>query len=185
MFAFQVALLVLWATHPQSRTKLTIGSSVLELIATPTLVLISTLDHCRAIRPSAVAQTFLFFTLVLEAVRVRTQWLLPENDTIATLFSCAFSLRAFLLGVELLPKTSHATIDLSELSPEDRAGIFERSLMLWVLPLLRKGHRRDLSQGDTFPVDGDIRGERVYRQLDEVLSKCTSHRVSSKIECFE
>ena len=164
----QISLLALWASHTTARTQLTLASSVLAVVSTLALAVFSTFEHSRDIKPSAVIQTFLLVITVLELPRVRTEWFMPENLAVASIFTAVFVLRLPLLALESWPKASHARQDTSKLSPVEGSGIFGSSLLLWVLPLLRAGYGRDLSLEELYPVDQELRGKHLTSQLGKV-----------------
>ncbi len=125
-------------------------------------------EHSRDIKPSAVIQAFLLVITVLELARVRTEWFMPENLVVASIFTAVFVLRLPLLALESWPKVSHARQDASSLSPMEGSGIFGNSLLLWVLPLLRAGYGRDLSLEELYPVDQELQGKHVTSRLTKV-----------------
>ncbi len=173
MGTLEMTQLALWASDPASRTRLTIPSSVLSLAAVLALALLSDAEHGRSRRPSALIQSFLLATTVFGVARVRTQWLLPDALTLARVMTAAFAIRLVLLVLESVSKRRYvASPHVNSIPPEETAGIFGRSLFLWVNPLLFLGYRRDLTLADLYPVDDGLSGERVYERLEAVWEKC-------------
>ena len=97
--------------------RLTLASSVLAPIATLDLTVLTDLEHSRSTQPSAVVQGFLFATILLDAVRLRTQWLLQSNFTIASVFTVTFVLKVILLVLEPAQKWQRSTIPAEETTP--------------------------------------------------------------------
>ncbi|TDZ68127.1 ABC transporter gloK [Colletotrichum trifolii] len=59
------------------------------------------------------------------------------------------------------------TLPAGQATREEVSGIFGKSLMLWINPLLRLGYRRNLTLDDLEPVDDGISGERGLARLKE------------------
>ncbi len=72
-------------------TRTTDAAGVLALLSTLSLLVLSDFEHCRTIRPSALIQLFLFFTILLDLPRLRTLWLLGNDGyVVANPFYCHF-----------------------------------------------------------------------------------------------
>ncbi|KAH8682522.1 P-loop containing nucleoside triphosphate hydrolase protein [Xylariales sp. PMI_506] len=147
------------------------------------LTFLSSLEHSRTIPPSLVIQAFLFFTSLLDVVRIRTQWLLVQKSSvIPSLVSVALALKLVLLGLESIPKLAFSGKAGSRVPPLETAGIFGHSLLLWVNPLLRIGYSRDLTLADLFPLEEDLDGRLLTDRLARVwqtANKKSKHCLST------
>jgi len=175
----QLLFLALFSLRGSQRTRLSVGSETVSLLCTVGLASVSGLEHTRSIKPSALLQTFLFYSTVTGAVRVRTEWLRASwlvhheaDGAIDALRPYAATtiwvLDLVLLVLESLPKRKHrlgGAASLKDVSPEEEAGIFSRSLLLWVGSLLKVGYRKDLMLDDLFPLDPDLTSSVVYDKL--------------------
>ncbi|KAH8881646.1 P-loop containing nucleoside triphosphate hydrolase protein [Thozetella sp. PMI_491] len=171
VIVLQIALVALWGSDATARTRLTLAAGLLSVLSTLTLFVLSILEHSRDIKPSAIIQTFLLMTALLDVARVRTEWFMVDGITVASLFTATFALRLLILAVESVPKVPYILVDVSDQCPREYSGIFGRSLMTWVLPLFRDGYKRNLSLEELFPVEHSLRGNRLADQLQAVWSK--------------
>lgn len=140
------------------------------------LTVLSSLEHNRVLRPSLVIQAYLFFTSFADLARVRTQWLLNGNATLASLVTVTLVLKLAILALESVDKYPHRRNREHATSPLERCGLFGRSLLLWLIPLLRLGYVKDLGVDDLFPLDGDIKGELLTNRLAEKWSTSMTAR---------
>ncbi|KAK2600118.1 hypothetical protein QQS21_005133 [Conoideocrella luteorostrata] len=151
----QLALAVLWSRDASTRTRMSIASTVISLLASLTMAPLSWLEHTRTIKPSLLICSFLLLMTLLDMAQVRTLWTLPNaNETIASLFTASYAIRTVLLILESLPKKLTREVDIAR-SPEDKCGVVSRSFFLWLVPLIYAGFRKTLGVGDLYapPVD--------------------------------
>lgn len=164
----QLATVCLYASDPvhDSASKFTIPTTVVALITTASLAVLSLLHHPRSHSPCSAAQSFLFITLLLDSARLRSTWLTSSGDAIAFLYVAGFASKALLLVIESLHKTRHC-IDQRHvrISPEETAGVFSRSLMLWLVPLFLRGYRAKLTMEDLHHNDEELDSEKVTDAL--------------------
>ncbi|TDZ14283.1 ABC transporter atnG [Colletotrichum orbiculare MAFF 240422] len=151
--------------------RLACASDALALLTSVLFILVSRLEHFRSRAPSALLQTFLLLTFLADAVRVRTEWLVTlqigRDHVAVVLLGAQLCLKFVLLIVESLAKPSYITLPAGQATREEVSGIFGKSLMLWINPLLRLGYRRNLTLDDLEPVDDGISGERGLKRLKE------------------
>jgi ATP-binding cassette, subfamily C (CFTR/MRP), member 1 len=107
----------------------------------------------------------MLFTSLLDLARVRTQWLLNENTTSASLVMATLLLKVAILTLESVDKYSHRRNREETTSPVERSGAFGWSLLLWLIPLLRVGYVNDLGVDDLLPLDSDLTGELVTERV--------------------
>jgi len=163
--AFQLAIVVLQGMGRAFVVKTTLGTSILTLVATLVLAALSDFEHCRTTRPSILIQAFLIFKVLLDMVRVRTEWFLSDNRLVAILFSASFALHVVLLQIESLQKWKYMTLPPEAVPPEERQGIFGLSFFTWLNPLFREGYNRDLTMDDLPLIDDKIKGEQLHARL--------------------
>lgn len=109
---------------------------------------LSHLDHFRSLRPSTTLCVFNGFTLLFDLPRLRTLSFLPNNRIVTILFAVACGIKAGLVGLESIEKRPLLKKPFAGSSLEDTSGIFNRSLFLWVNPLLWKGSKTNLTVED-------------------------------------
>jgi ATP-binding cassette subfamily C (CFTR/MRP) protein 1 len=142
---------------------------------------LSDLEHDRVLRPSLVIQNYLFFTCLVDLVRVRTQWLLNDNTTVASLVTVTFILKLILLGLESREKWPFSDRAGTSIPALDRCGIFGRTLMLWLNPLFMLGYSRDLTMDDLYPLEDDLDGAELTDRLAERW-RTSNQQPSSKLD---
>ena len=163
--AFQLALIALIASGYGVRVHTTVANASVAFVTTVVLAVLSDFEHCKAVRPSAIIQTFFFFTIILDTPRLRTQWLLDNNNIIATLISVVFAWRLVLIFVESLQKWNYSSIPPESIAPEDRQGVFGRTFFTWLNPMFMEGYKRDLTMDDLFQIDDDLKGQKLHARL--------------------
>lgn len=138
------------------------------LLTTASLAVLSLLEHGRSPCPCLLVQGVLLITLLLDTARLRSTWLTSDGDAIAIIYAAAFVTKGLALIVESLRKISHF-VDQSPglLSPEGTAGIFSRTLMLWLLPLFLRGYRQKLAVADLHSLDEDLDSREIADALED------------------
>lgn len=122
-----------------------------------------------------VNQVYFFFTALLDLARVRTQWLLEDNNVAASLMTVVLLLKLVILTLESLPKYRHATEKISA-TPLERSGMFGRALLAWLNPLLRAGYKKNLGVEDLYPLDENLGGALLTEKFEDSWSRGESHR---------
>lgn len=160
-----------------ARSELALPSSALIFVAIVGLAVLSQLEHSRSPRPAPVIQAYLVLTLLFDGARLRTRWGEPRELIVALLQSASFVAKFVLLAVESLPKDAHLVPpDGTTYSPEEKAGLFSRSLLLWLRPLFVKGYRTKLEEDDLYPVDGDLGTEKLTEAVDSAWNRTSPTR---------
>lgn len=108
---------------------------------------------------------FLFLSILLDAARIRTLWLLNKNTAIAGFSSAGFGLQIALLGVESVEKRGLLSNTDQSYPPEATSGLFNRSVFFWLNKVLTAGYKKTLLVEDLFPVDRQLQSERVQTQF--------------------
>ena len=137
----------------------------MSLISTLELSILADFEHNRTTRPSAIIQTFLFFSTLLGIPHLRTVWLLDGGSIVAGLYTVTFVLQVVIITLESILKWRHVTGDPEATPPEERQGIFGRIFFWWLMPLFFKGYERDISMDDLFLIDDDLKGTILSERL--------------------
>lgn len=154
----------------------TLASTALNVATTAIQIVVADLEHVRSLRPSRLNQTFFFFAILCDVPRVRTQWFLPGNTTVAAIFSATFGLKLALIFIESIHKHHRSVYADEKTSPEDYQGIFGSTFFTWLNPLFIEGYRRNLSMDDLYVVDNDLTGETLYERLNAHWLKANHKR---------
>ncbi|KAI8275539.1 ABC transporter [Colletotrichum sp. SAR11_57] len=148
-------------------TSVIIASGSLAITSSILFIFVSMLEHRRARAPSAVLQTSLLATIILDAARLPREWAYAYNGGLATvnLLTVQLVIKAVLLAAESASKPAFITIPATQATREELSGIFGRSLSLWLNPLFKLGWKKDLVTEDLEPVDEALSGEKLLERL--------------------
>ncbi|TQN66274.1 ABC transporter atnG, partial [Colletotrichum shisoi] len=183
--AFQLAalLILVWIattnTPPDATSGIAVASWSLSLASSLLLVLVSRLEHSRSRPPSALLQTFLLATIVLDAARFRTAWFSagePVHDEARQLLPVQLIIKILLLIAESGSKAAVIAIPARRISREEASGIVGTAFALWILPLLSSGWRKDLTVDDLEPMDEALSSERVLDKLSSAWQRADPDR---------
>ncbi|KAK2046745.1 ABC transporter [Colletotrichum somersetense] len=154
-----------------------IASWALSFGASLLLLFVSALEHGRSLAPSALLQTFLLVSVVLDAARVSGgAWYAGGISDEWRLVPIRLFVEVVLLFAESRAKPAVIAIPARRASREEVAGIFGKGLALWVNPLLSLGWRKDLTVDDLEPLDEPLSGEKVLRRLSSAWQKVNQDR---------
>ena len=156
---------------PTERTPTTIASAALSFIDALAIGVLSYQEHTNSVRPSALLEVYLFFTLLFDAVRTRTLWLIT-GDQIAIIFTTSLALKLAILLLEARRKKSYLVSTEAQRGPEETCGAFGRVLFLWLISLINTGYRKILSLKDLYPLDEDLRSETVSARFEDAWFRC-------------
>jgi ATP-binding cassette, subfamily C (CFTR/MRP), member 1 len=171
--ALQVVLLVLWCLSPAERTKFSIPATILSLVGAALISILSHFEHVKSVRPSATINVYLFFSVLFDAVQLRTLWTIPNLNTIAGVFSASFSAKTTLLIFEAIEKGSFLAPPYTWAAPEALSSVYNLSIFWWLNRLFRTGFRRVLAFEDLYLLDPDLRSEKLHVRAQEVWDRGT------------
>ncbi|KAL6871928.1 P-loop containing nucleoside triphosphate hydrolase protein [Trichoderma novae-zelandiae] len=163
----QVLYLVYRGQYPELKTRLSLPADTLSSTATVIAFFLSRASHARSLRPSTVLDLYLSLSSLLNIARTRTLWLLAAGTPVAILMTVNLSLTLFALVLESIEERKR----LSNGSPEEFSGIWTRISFSWLLPLLKKGYAKVLSQDDLPNIDTRLQSRLLRRQLVTTWSK--------------
>lgn len=167
----ELTLLVLWSLSKDVAMRRTsIVAYATTLAASVVLAPLSYLEHSRSVRPSVLLNAYLFITVLLDAVTLRTLWLmhhaLPEGVVITQTLS--FGLKALLLILEAQSKEQYCLNEKASRSPEDFSGLYSQSLFWWLNVLMRRGCKFVLQPTDLYPISDDVASEHLSNQFNQL-----------------
>ncbi|TVY15492.1 ABC transporter FUM19 [Lachnellula arida] len=164
----KLALLVLWTLplYAALRTRTTIAATTLDLAATVAMGVLSPFEHSKSMRPSVLLSVFLFFTIILDIARARTEWLLPGSSATPAVFVAALAVKTLLLVLEALSKVSQSHTEGPDM-PEQRSGIYSLSFFAWLNPLIYQGNRGNLKVHNLYPIDEHISSQSVHERVQK------------------
>lgn len=171
LVALKIALLVLYALPVYNNrfyTRTTIAAATLDLIAVIGVGLLSPLEHNRSLRPSTIIGTFLFFTTLLDAARVRSDWLIADASSIARLALSSIVVKTCLLVAEAIHKKPRSPV---RHSPEVSSSIYSLSLLAWLNPLIWRANKTELILPDLFSLPDQITSKVVHASFNKLRSE--------------
>ncbi|KUJ16558.1 multidrug resistance-associated protein [Mollisia scopiformis] len=169
----QIVLLVLWCLSPTERTEVSISAAVLSFAGAAFICVLSHFEHVKSIRPSAIINLYLFFSVLFDAVQLRTLWMIPGLDTIAGVFSASFSAKATLLILEAVEKGPYLAPPYRWTTPEALSSVYNVSVFWWLNRLFRTGFRKVIAFEDLYTLDPNLQSEKLH-----VLSQASWDRVN-------
>lgn len=160
---------MLWATHPNHQVqKLSLTASILAFSVALILGPLSYLEHSRSLRPSALLNLYLLFTLLLDAATLRTLWLMPAfSSPMRNIYLVSFALKAITMLLEAREKQKYSTLGPKELSPEEFSGIYSRGLFWWLNGIIRAGAKQILQPMHLYPITKDMASDALSKQFKE------------------
>jgi len=153
------------------RTRVAIATASLTFIGSLTLVALSNFEHTRSLRPSFIINTYLFFTTLFDLTQMRTLWLIPSTQTLASLFTACVAVNVLVLVLESIEKRSFLRIPYNLYSPEALSGIFNRSVFWWLNSLFFKGYRSILQAEDLYDTDQELSSQNLQECMNSAWQK--------------
>jgi hypothetical protein len=170
LIGIQLGLLICWSKNQLTRAAL--PSAILSFFAGIAILLLSRLEHSRAIRPSSLINIYLLVSLSFDAVQVRTLYLKHVEAAILGLFTADVVIKLVLLLLESMSKRSYLKAPFNSYSPETTSGIFNRSFFWWLNPVVFTGFRKILTLDDLFTSDPELQSEPLLHQMQHSWNKC-------------
>ncbi|KAL9471318.1 hypothetical protein ACSS6W_009259 [Trichoderma asperelloides] len=156
-----VGCLALTASSRHLDTRFSIAAAVLSLIAACCIVLLSHIEHVKSIRPSFLLTSYLFTTLLFDAARLRTEWLLSVNVAYAAVLSISTILKLALLVLENIEKRRILLDSNKSPSTESTSGPFNRGFFVWLNSLLITGWATVLTLHDLPAIYEKLSSEKL------------------------
>ncbi|KAK2786100.1 hypothetical protein FQN52_007979 [Onygenales sp. PD_12] len=167
----QLILLVLWSKEREIKTRASLASLALTFVGTGGMGLVSYAEHLHSVKPSILLNAYLFGSLVLDATRTRTLWLIGDHLLIAILLTVSLGMKLLMLLLEATKKRNILQPKYSHYPPEAISGFFGRTLFLWLNPLFAKGSSQLLVLDDLFELDKHLSSEYLSQLLRSSLEK--------------
>ncbi|KAI1865044.1 uncharacterized protein JN550_008590 [Neoarthrinium moseri] len=160
--ALQITNLVLTAATPALRTRASLASAALSV----------------SIKPSLIINLYLIVTVLLDAVRVRTHWLVAanENSILATVMTSSLAVKFVILILEATGKRSFLPGSYGQFSLENTSGLFSRSSFWWLNSLLTSGHKRVLGSDDLPIIHEKLNSAHLSDRLKSVWDTCDQRK---------
>lgn len=158
-------MLVQSALESEGRTKATIPAAALTVVSSFAVVALSSYEQTHSIRPSILLEIYLFLTLLFDAVRVRTLWLINADHTTTVMLTSSVAVKVVVLALEAFNKHV-SSIESTPRSIEEISGAFSLAFFSWLIPLINTGYRKVLSLADLYPLAKDMQSDNVGARFD-------------------
>ncbi|KAK7403629.1 hypothetical protein QQX98_010594 [Neonectria punicea] len=167
----QVILLALVASKKKLNTNFSLAAAILNLFTSLVIVLLVHLEHVKSIRPSFLLTAYLFISLLFDAARLRTEWLISINVSYAAVISTSTAFKLALLVLETIEKRKILIKSSKTPSTESTSGPFNRGLFVWLNSLLISGWGTALT-GSTLPIIyEELSSEKLAIRFDTAWKK--------------
>ncbi|KAK6202068.1 hypothetical protein LQW54_009124 [Pestalotiopsis sp. IQ-011] len=173
----ELSLLILVAVGSFRATSMFVAASALKLVSALAMITLSVVDHSRSPRPSALLNSYLFLTLLLDAAQARTLFLQSSSGdggdqkpelTYSTIFAAGMALKAGILLLEAQRKSRWVSWpdedggNEKEHSPEETSGIFSLGVFFWLNRLFAAGYSKVMGIDDLYPLDRSLSGRQLH-----------------------
>jgi ATP-binding cassette subfamily C (CFTR/MRP) protein 1 len=174
LFAAQLATLVFWAVKPPLSIKTAVPSQALAVTVVPGLGVLSLLEHSRSPRTSDAINTYLFLSILFDAVQVRSLWLRLHSLKLAIAATSCLGLKCMLLIAEAHSKSRYLAERSKSLSPETLSGVFARRCFWWLNSTLARGYKSLIEPEKLDPIKDGFVSEHLLSQLEKSYEKSES-----------
>lgn len=161
----QIVLLAYWSRTSHIKTNASIPNSVIRLGGILTIALLSYVEHHRTLRPSLLIEAYFFLTIIFDAARARTFWLIGTVNGTAAMTTVWLILKIVILVVEARSKQNILRPEYQSASPEAISGLCSKMVFWWLNPLFRAGYSKTLSLNDLLPLDKHLTSNYLYHKL--------------------
>lgn len=135
----------------------------------------------KSVRPSFLINLYLLVTALFDAARVRTQWLVGEDDAVAGVLTASLAVKCVVLLLEAVEKRSLLLgLNKHHFSHESTSGLLSRSSFWWLNSLLLTGFRNVLTLDQLPTIYEKLHSERLAAQLQSTWDNCKEFRVCMK-----
>ena len=170
--ATQLALLVVWSATPAYRTRASIPAALLSFLASIALLLLSSVEHTRSVRPSTLINVYLLLSLLLDIPQARTLWLresLPRS--VPGIFTAGLAAKACTLWLEARSKRRSLFPPYNVYAPEALVGLYDRTVLWWLNPLFMQGYKSIISMDTLYEIDSKLSSETVEARFQASWTK--------------
>jgi ATP-binding cassette subfamily C (CFTR/MRP) protein 1 len=166
--AVRLACLILW--HKNPITAYSVAGSSVTVISSIAIVVLLLVGHTKSIRPSSLISVYLLSRITADAVQLRTLELRNYAPSISRTLSAGLGIQLLFLVLESWPR-KRSIKDFTSYSPQDTAGVFNRSILWWMNTLFMQGSKSILQQSDLFNLDFHLQSSRLRSEVLLIWNK--------------
>jgi hypothetical protein len=170
--------LVLTAAVPALQTHISLLSAALSVLGAVALAILSHFEHARSVKPSFIINIYLIASVVFDAVRIRTQRLMGEDDNnvLGAVMAASLAVKLVILFLEATEKRALLPGLYAQFSLENTSGLISRSSFWWLNSLLISGHKTVLSLHLLPAIHEKLSSARLASKLQSTWDACRSSR---------
>lgn len=166
---------MLWATFPDTGLRgPSIAASTLSFVTSLVFCALSYAEHSKSLAPSLLLNAYLFLSLVLDAVLLRTLWLTPFDTAIRNLFTASSIMKCIILLLEAKEKRAYFSSSDKQRSPEETSGLYSQGVFWWLNSIIIHGFRNILKPDDLYEVDEAMSTAVLDSKFWMAWNKCKS-----------
>ncbi|QGI63185.1 hypothetical protein CEK26_007138 [Fusarium fujikuroi] len=170
----QVVLLALVPSAKKLNTRFSLAAAILNLAAAFAILLLAHVEHVKSVRPSFILTAYLFVSLLFDAARLRTEWLMSLNIAYAATLSTSTIFKLALLVLETVEKRRILISTEKPISKESTSGPFSRGFFVWLNSLLISGWATVLTNNDLPTIYEKLSSEKLAVRFGKSWKKATS-----------
>lgn len=171
LVGLELALLVTWTSG--AATRASVPAAALSFADSIAVLILMTIRHSRAIRPSSLIILYLMLSILFGAAELRTLYLRQEPPAILGLSIAVIGVKVLLLLLENQNKRGYLRFPYRTYSPEATSGLINRSLFWWLNSLITTGFKKVLTLDDLSETGPGLRSEHLQERIEPLWIKCT------------
>ncbi|KAF4450880.1 hypothetical protein F53441_6057 [Fusarium austroafricanum] len=172
--ALQVVMVALVPSAKKLNTRFSLAAAILNLLAAFAILLLTHVEHVKSVRPSFLLTAYLFISLLFDAARLRTEWLMLLNIAYAATLAVSTAFKLALLILETIEKRRILMSREKTLSKESTSGPFSRGFFVWLNSLLISGWATVLTNNDLPTIYEKLSSEKLAVRFRKSWRKATS-----------
>ncbi|RGP79933.1 canalicular multispecific organic anion transporter 2 [Fusarium longipes] len=169
-----IVLLALVPSAKELNTRFSLAAAILNLLAAFSIVLLAHAEHVKSVRPSFLLTAYLFITLLFDAARLRTEWLISLNIAYAATLSASAVFKLALLALETVEKRRILISSDKSISRESTSGPFSRGFFVWLNSLLISGWATVLTNNDLPAIYEKLSSEKLAIRFGKAWQRASS-----------
>lgn len=173
-------MVAMWLLQSNQRTKASVTAAALGLVSSVLFVALSLLEHSKSLHGSVLLNVYLLFSILFDATRARTLWNMSFAASITIPFTVSLGLKILILSLEEINKTRYIAPSEKSCGPEETAGVFSRSLLLWLNKLIFAGFSNILGVDNLPQIDRRLRSEALWTSFGARWESCKYTRATTE-----
>lgn len=172
LFAAQLIILAFYVSPAAASIKTAIPSQVMAVAVIIGLSGLSMVEHLRCPKSSDGINVYLFFTIAIDAMQVRTLWLRLDSLKLAIAATSCLALKVILLIAEAQGKNKYLFEKYQTLAPESSSGVFARRCFWWLNSMLVRGYNIMIRTDQLEDIKEDFASIQLLEMFQHKYSRC-------------